>query len=580
MNKHQSLSSSSLLSGKVAIITGAGNGLGLAYAHALASHGCQLVINDIAVVTSSTSSSSHGTVHTHSATIIGHDHVATGTKKKHVADQVVNELRSKYKRDNVAIVANYSPVSYEGAQEILNSALQAFGRVDILINNAGIVRDRVFEKTSEKDWNMLTEVHLNGVYRLSQLVYSQFLKQIVQQEENNTIATSVVSVPVASASVPIASASVPVAASAAAAAMDHNHDRPSVHNGTNTYKILFVSSIAVYGSFGQTAYSALKSAIIGLCHSLACETQKRHLPIHVNAIMPLADSGMLRTSHLPEHVYDMLPVDSILPAIVYLVSALCQENGGIFELAGGIMYRVYIQRSSVAIPIVNNVYELHKLWTNSNNSNSNNSNNSNNNAPVSTHIYKNSEEAMVHLLETIANPPVPPSLTASSNEHDKYSSRTTFGTLSSSSQTIGTTTTTRTRTGIENKRTMEQNLKELFETIKNNLAGMPKDEKLPPNTFVYVLSNDKRYLLDLKNRALRQLSNEGEDANVKGDVTITMSDEDFIKLMNGQAQPQQLFFAKKLKISGNMGLAMKMISIREKLVNNASEGQQPLKSKL
>lgn len=110
---------------------------------------------------------------------------------------------------------------------------------------------------------------------------------------------------------------------------------------------------------------------------------------------------------------------------------------------------------------------------------------------------------------------------------------------------------------------------------------MPKDEKLPPNKFVYVLSNDKRYLLDLKERTLRQLSSEGEDANVKGDVTITMSDEDFIKLMNGQAQPQQLFFAKKLKIGGNMGLAMKMISIREKLVRNASEGQQqPLKSKL
>jgi NAD(P)-dependent dehydrogenase (short-subunit alcohol dehydrogenase family) len=133
-----------LLDGRVAIVTGAGGGLGREHALALAREGASLVVNDLGGARDGTGS--------------GH----------RMADTVVEEIRAA----GGEAVANYDTVaSLEGGEGILKTALEAFDRVDILVNNAGILRDKSFANTTEDLWDIVVSVHLKGTYCVTRAVY-------------------------------------------------------------------------------------------------------------------------------------------------------------------------------------------------------------------------------------------------------------------------------------------------------------------------------------------------------------------------------------------------------------------------
>ncbi len=342
--------------GRVAIVTGAGAGLGLAYAKALASHGCQLVINDIGVVHDNDNHHHHQ------------------ENKRYVASAACDEINALYGGGDgnngsngsmLLATPNHSPVSMHHAHEIVQCALDRYGRVDYLINNAGIVRDHTLENTSDDDWDMLCQVHLSGVFQLSKLVYRQFRRQMQQQHDDDD---------------------------------EHLSSKTTTRSGDDKqqqhhqYKILFISSVAIHGSMGQVPYSAMKSALIGMCHSLNEEIRVKHHgrmkkkennksnhavssqaspppPIRAHVIMPLADTRILRTSHLPEHVYGMLHPDAITNGIMHVLlsqSGSGSDNGSgdasssssptdqydILEMAGGHVYGVRVMRTEQPIAFI------------------------------------------------------------------------------------------------------------------------------------------------------------------------------------------------------------------------------------
>jgi NAD(P)-dependent dehydrogenase (short-subunit alcohol dehydrogenase family) len=152
-----------LLDGKVAVITGAGGGIGRAHALAFAHEGAKVVVNDL-----------------------GGDR-AGGGKGAEMADAVVEEI----KKAGGEAVANYDSVATrEGADGLLWSALAKFGKLDILVNNAGVLRDRSFLNMSDLDWNLVFDVHMKGTYYCSQAV-ARHLK--VQNKGGRIINTTSVS---------------------------------------------------------------------------------------------------------------------------------------------------------------------------------------------------------------------------------------------------------------------------------------------------------------------------------------------------------------------------------------------------
>ena len=140
-----------LLDGKVAIVTGAGGGIGRGYALLFAKEGAKVVVNDL-----------------------GGDRHGSGNGKSEMADQVVAEIKAA----GGDAVANYDSVATrEGADNMLWAAVNKFGKVDILVNNAGVLRDRTFLNMTDADWNVVFEVHMKGTYYCSQTVARQLKAQ-------------------------------------------------------------------------------------------------------------------------------------------------------------------------------------------------------------------------------------------------------------------------------------------------------------------------------------------------------------------------------------------------------------------
>jgi (3R)-3-hydroxyacyl-CoA dehydrogenase / 3a,7a,12a-trihydroxy-5b-cholest-24-enoyl-CoA hydratase / enoyl-CoA hydratase 2 len=133
--------------GKVAIVTGAGNGLGRSHALMLASRGAKVVVNDLG-----------GSIH-------------GGGKSSAAADAVVKEIKDA----GGEAVANYDSV--EDGDKIVKTAVDAFGKVDILINNAGILRDTSFQKMSDADWDIILKVHVQGAYKCTKAVWDLMREQ-------------------------------------------------------------------------------------------------------------------------------------------------------------------------------------------------------------------------------------------------------------------------------------------------------------------------------------------------------------------------------------------------------------------
>jgi 3-hydroxyacyl-CoA dehydrogenase/3a,7a,12a-trihydroxy-5b-cholest-24-enoyl-CoA hydratase len=234
--------------GKVAIVTGAGAGLGRAYALLLASRGAKVVVNDL-----------------------GGDVKGTGGNSK-AADVVVDEIK---KAGGVA-VANYDSVEF--GEKIVKTATDAFGTVDIVINNAGILRDVSFLKMTDADWDLIMKVHLKGSYSVARAAWN-----IMREKGFGRI----------------------------------------INTG---------SSSGLYGSFGQVNYSAAKMAMHGFSQSLAKEGEKRN--IRVNTICPLAASRMTETV-LPKEVLENIKPEYVAPLVAFLCHDSCEETGSLFEVGAG-----------------------------------------------------------------------------------------------------------------------------------------------------------------------------------------------------------------------------------------------------
>ena len=242
--------------GKVAIVTGAGGGLGRAYALELARRGAKVVVNDLG-----------GSVD------------GSGEGAQRPADAVVSEIKEL----GGEAVASYDSVStVEGGQAIVDKAVEAFGRVDILINNAGILRDRSLVKMDPKDWEQVLTVHLHGAFNVTK---PAMLK---------------------------------------------------MREGGYGRIIVTTSAAGLFGNFGQTNYSAAKLGVVGLMNTLKLEGEKYN--IKVNAVAPIAGTRMTE-GVLPPDLFEKLKPEFVVPLVMYLCWEGCEETGMVFNAGMGAFSR-------------------------------------------------------------------------------------------------------------------------------------------------------------------------------------------------------------------------------------------------
>ncbi|KAG8456270.1 hypothetical protein GDO86_002164 [Hymenochirus boettgeri] len=248
--------------GRVVLVTGAGGGLGRTYALAFAERGATVVVNDL-----------------------GGDIKGDG-KSSSAADKVVEEIRAKGGK----AVANYDSV--EAGEKLVQTALDAFGRIDIVINNAGILRDRSFARISDADWDIIHRVHLKGAFLVTRAAWNH----MKNQKFGRIIMTS--------------------------------------------------SASGIYGNFGQANYSAAKLGLVGLCNTLAVEGAKYN--IRCNSIAPTAGSRLTQTV-MPQDLLDALKPEYVAPLVLWLCHESCQENGSLFEVGAGWVGKLRWERSLGAI---------------------------------------------------------------------------------------------------------------------------------------------------------------------------------------------------------------------------------------
>jgi NAD(P)-dependent dehydrogenase (short-subunit alcohol dehydrogenase family) len=244
-----------LVEDKVVIVTGAGGGIGRAHAVAFAREGAKLVVNDLG-----------GT--------------RDGSGSGSAANRVVDELRAAGAQ---AVASHDDIASPQGAVSLVDTALRAFGRVDVLVNNAGILRDKSFLKMDEAMWDSVVNVHAKGTFLCSQV----FAKQLVAQGGGGRI--------------------------------------------VNT-----TSVSGMLGNFGQANYSSAKAGIYGLTRTMSIELQKHR--ITVNAIAPIAKTRMTEDLPMFQGV-DTLTPEHIAPAALFLGSDLCGDRTGhVLAIAGARVY--------------------------------------------------------------------------------------------------------------------------------------------------------------------------------------------------------------------------------------------------
>ncbi|KAK9458728.1 uncharacterized protein V1516DRAFT_687838 [Lipomyces oligophaga] len=244
------------------VITGAGGGLGKAYALFYASRGANVVVNDLGAPLKGEGSSSSA------------------------ADLVVDQIT----KSGGKAIANYDSV--EQGDKIIQAAVAAFGSVHILINNAGVLRDRSFKSMTDRDWDLVHLVHVKGAYKVSHAAWPIFRKQKFGRIINTA------------------------------------------------------SAAGLYGNFGQTNYSAAKLALVGLAETLAKEGEKYN--ITANAIAPIAASRMTETV-MPEDLLNALKPEYVVPLVAYLTHPTTTETWGVYELGAGFVSKLRWQRSNGAL---------------------------------------------------------------------------------------------------------------------------------------------------------------------------------------------------------------------------------------
>ena len=236
--------------GQVAIVTGAGGGLGRAHALELASRGARVVVNDLGGAMDGTGGSSDA------------------------ANAVVEEIRAA---GGEAIANGGSVSDRAGASSMVSDALNEWGRVDILINNAGILRDKSFAKMELDDFELVLDVHLMGSVNVTKAVWP-----IMREQNYGRI-------------------------------------------------VMTTSPSGLYGNFGQANYGAAKLGLVGFMNTLKIEGAKNN--VHTNTIAPVAATRMT-ADLIPEAAQANLGPELVTPAVVYL----CTEdapNGVIIQAQGG-----------------------------------------------------------------------------------------------------------------------------------------------------------------------------------------------------------------------------------------------------
>ena len=237
--------------GRVAIVTGAGNGLGRSHALALAERGAKVVVNDLGGARDGTGASSDAVME-----VVGLIQAAGGEAFAHSA--------------NVA--------KFDEVEDMVKQAMDKWGRVDILINNAGILRDKSFSKMDLADFQLVMDIHLMGSVNCTKAVW-----EIMREQNYGRI-------------------------------------------------VMTTSASGMYGNFGQTNYGAAKMAVLGFMNTLVLEGGKNN--IHVNALAPTAGTRMTEDL-LPSSVLDLMTADSVSAGALVLCdetaptrTILCAGAGG------------------------------------------------------------------------------------------------------------------------------------------------------------------------------------------------------------------------------------------------------------
>ena len=263
--------------GKVAIITGAGGGLGRAYALELARRGAKLVVNDLG-------GSTHGS-----------------GKSSAAADQVVQEIKAA----GGEAVANYDSV--EDGAHIVQSALDHFGRVDIVINNAGILRDKTFHNMTPELLEPVIQVHLLGAFYVTQPAW------LIMREKGygRVVNTS--------------------------------------------------SNSGILGNFGQSNYGSAKMGLVGFTRVLANEGRKYN--IKANAIAPIAATRMTEDILPPEVLKNLTP-EYVAPVVGYLCTEEVPDSASVFIVGGGKVQRTALfQNEGVTFTSPPSVSDIAARWS-------------------------------------------------------------------------------------------------------------------------------------------------------------------------------------------------------------------------